>query len=472
MPLPNVESMTRTGHIVLGATVRALGAWPSGWRYPGAHHDPREDPAALRAAAIAAEAAGLDFLFFGDWLATAEEYELTDPYLLARIEPLAAINYLAAVTDRIGLVATINSSHSEPYSVARATASADILSGGRVGLNVATGAETRSARNFGWDQVHSDSDRLAAGGELIELVRRLWDSWEDDAFVGDAHSGILIDARKLHPTDFVGQHRASTGPLNVIRPPQGHLPVAVAGGSTNARRLAVLEADIMLTAPRTLAEAVASYATSKAEAASVGRDPSQFILLAPVLPIVGATREEAWDVYDALVALVPLEGDTDRTIPVNRTIRSLSSVLGVPAREVVFDDEVGVRTAARFSELGRNLLQAVRERSGRAPGSDRGVTFRHLAVAHSVQAPIIVGSFEDVADHLEAWFTREAVDGFTVLSAFLGEQFEAFTALVVPELARRGLFRSSYTTRTLREHLGLGVPSNIHSTLPFITAYQ
>ena len=458
---------------MLGATVRALGAWPSGWRYPGAHFDPRDDPAVLSRTARVAEDARLDFLFFGDWLATATEYEFTDPYLLARLEPLAAITYLAAITERIGLVATVNSSHTEAYTIARTSASADHLSSGRVGLNVATGAELRSARNFGWDQVHSDADRLAAAGELIELVRRLWDSWEDDAFVADPATGRLIDERRIHGTDFSGHYRNSSGPLNVLRPPQGHPPIALASGSATGKRLAAESADIVFSSPRTLGDAIAGYAEAKNAAIAVGRAPSELVVLASVLPIVGATREKAWSVYDALVDLVPLEGDIDAELPNNRSVRMLSSVLGIPVREIVFDEAVPLRTAGRFGELGRQLVRVVEERSGRTLGGDPAVTYRHLAVAYAVQSPVIVGSAEDIADHLESWFTSNAVDGFTVLSAFLGEQFDAFATLVVPELVRRGLYRDEYEGTTLREHLGLARPENIHTaTLPFIPLYQ
>src|SRR5580704_17649726 len=135
--------------LVLGATVQTLGAWPSGWRQPTAHRNPRDDRAELARIATAAESAGLQFLYFGDWLATSAQFEFTDPYLLARIEPFAAISYLAAITSRIGLVATVSSSHSEPYSTARSSASIDILSDGRVGLSVTSGSEQQSASNFG-----------------------------------------------------------------------------------------------------------------------------------------------------------------------------------------------------------------------------------------------------------------------------------------------------------------------------------
>ena len=461
------------GHLILGATVRTLGAWPAGWRLPGAHSDPRQDPAVLRSAALTAEAAGLDFLFFGDWLATAAEFEHTDPYLLARIEPFAAISYLSAITEHIGLVASVSSAHSEPYTIARAAASIDILSGGRAALCVATGAEARSASNFGWATVHSDADRSAAAGEFIDVLRGLWDSWEDEAFVSDAESGRLIDPSRLHPLGYVGAYRASTGPLNVIRPPQGHPPIAVVGGSVNARQLAVRDAELLFASPRTFAEAVEQYDAVKRQVALVGRDPEAFRIVTPVMPIVGATREEAWDAYDRLVALVPLPdeqpADAPLDLPANRSFRALASVLGVPVAGVGADDAVPARVAARFGALGAQLLEVVRARSGRTVGGDRVVTYRQLIVAHAVTAPVLVGSAVDVADHFERWFRGSAVDGFTILSAFTAEAGSGtvdslgdFTELVVPELRRRGLFRSGYEGATLRDHLGLPVAPNSH----------
>ncbi len=464
----------RDGHIVLAATVRTLGAWPAGWRHPDAHGTPLADPAILRSTALAAEKAGLDFLFFGDWLATTADFEFTDPYLLARVEPFAAISYLAALTERIGLVATFSSSYSEPYAIARSSASIDLLSGGRVGLNASTGAELRSARNFGWEDIHSDADRFAAAHEFVEILRGLWDSWEDDAFVSDAASGALIDGTRLHPLNYVGRYHASTGPLNAVRPPQGHPPIVVAGSTARALQLASTDADVLLVSPHTIEEAVESYASIKRRVSDAGRDPAQFRILTSILPIVGPTRAEAWRLYDDLVDLVTLEDaatpDGGKTLPANRSIRSLANVLGVPLSGVLVDEVVPARLAARFSEPGKLLLRTVTSRSGRTLGGERPVTYRHLLAAHAIPAPILVGSPSDIADHVETWFRAGAVDGFTVLSAFLGQQFEAFTGLVVPELQRRGLFRSEYEGSTLREHLGLSIVENTHVAARRVTA--
>jgi len=450
--------------MIVGATVRTLGAWPSGWRYPGAHRHPAHDPDALRSIATTAERAGLHFLYFGDWLATGADFELTDPYLLARIEPLAAIGYLAAITEHVGLIATVNSAHAEAYSTARAAASIDLLSGGRVGISVSHGSERRSAANFGWDTVHLEEDRIAASDEFIDILRGLWDSWDDDAFVADAATGRLIDRSRLHQLDFVGHRRASAGPLNVVRPPQGHPVVAIAGGAQNARALAASQADLSFISPGSLREGVEQYTEAKRAARELGRDPHDFVLISPILPIVSETREAAWRLYDELVELVQVETaagvDGGHELPANRTIRRLAGVLGVSLNGVLIDEAVPPRIAARFSPLGAELLTLVGLRSGRTVGGYRPVTYRHLLVAHAVAAPVLVGSGSDIADHMQTWFESGATDGFTVLSAF-GAQFDDFADLVIPELRRRGLFSAEPEGGALRDRLGLPRPANL-----------
>jgi FMN-dependent oxidoreductase (nitrilotriacetate monooxygenase family) len=454
----------RTTTMIVGATVRTLGAWPSGWRQAGAHRNPAEDRQALQSLAITAEAAGLQFLYFGDWLATGADFEQTDPYLLARIEPLTAISFLSAVTNRIGLIATVNSAHAEPYSTARASASIDLLSNGRVGLSISSSAEQRSAANFGWANVHADEHRIEAAAEFIDILRGLWDSWEDDAFTADAETGHLIDPNRVHALNFAGKHFSSAGPLNVIRPPQGHPVISVVGSAPSARTLAAHQADISFLAPNSLSQAIDFYRETKEQAQGLGRDPDHFHLVTPILPIVAETREEAWMIYDSLVNLVAVETasgvDNGLSLPVNRTIRRLAGVLGVPLNGVIIDEAVSQKAAEKFSRLGTELVALVTSRSGRTIGGYRPVTYRHLLVAHAVGAPVLVGSGADVADYMEQWFVSRATDGFTILSAYLGDQFDNFTAYVMPELKARGLFPTEYAGTTLRENLRLPRPAN------------
>lgn len=462
--------MTRTSldvtepgdHLVLSAMVRTLGAFPSGWRYPGAHNDPAKDAEALKRVAKAAEKAGFDFLFLGDWLSTDTDLEFSDPHLLSRADSLSTASYLAAATRRIGIVGTVNVAHSEPYATARAAASIDRLSHGRFGLNLTVGTDARGAANFGKAGYAPEFDRFEVADEYVQVLHGLWDGWDDKAFVHDAASGALIDRSLVATLDHVGRSYAVAGPLNVQRPVQGHVPLMHAGTSRRAREFSAESADIYLVATATLEEATSLYAETKQRVAAFGRPAESLSIVAPLLPVVGETRAEAYEVYDKLVQLFQVDDGTDTAaklgLPTNRSAQSLRQLVGLPLADRGIDDVVTVPTAARFNDTGRRLLDVVADRSGRRVGGARPVTYRHLLVAHLVRSPLVVGSAEDIADHMERWFLAGAVDGFGVLSAFLHEQFESFTRLVVPELVRRGLVRDEYTSSTLRGHLGSAVP--------------
>jgi FMN-dependent oxidoreductase (nitrilotriacetate monooxygenase family) len=470
----------RGGQLLIGVLVRPLGAFPSGWRYPGAHKNPAHDPQALKRLARTAEKAGLDYLFLGDWLSASADLEYTEPHLLARIDPLSSAAYLAAVTSRIGIIGTASTAHTEPYAIARMAASIDRLSGGRFGLNLTVGTDPQAEANFGrpGDRAagrpgsgsgSGGGNRFEAAVEFVDVLRRLWDSWGDGAFVSDARSGQLLDRSLISPIAHVGTTFEVAGPLNALRPVQGHVPLMHAGSSPRAKEFAAVNAEIYVVAPSSLAEAVAHYREAKQRVAALGRDPSELSIVAPILPVVGETRAQAHEIYDRLVDLVQLD-EPERPalsgIPPNRTVGALLQSVGLPLLEKRPDDVVAAATAERFNAGGRRLVQTAAARSGRTIGGPRPLTYRHLLVAQLIPAPMVVGSAVDIADHFEAWYRAGAVDGFTVQSAFLHEQFEAFTALVVPELQARGLFRSSDGAKTLRGRLGLSHPQSAQHPSP------
>lgn len=452
--------------LIIGAMVRAIGAYPSGWRYPGAHRDPRGDAAVLRRTAEVAEAARLDYLFFGDWLATGHDLEFRDPYLVARIDPISAITYLAGFTERIGLIATANTSYADPYTLARATASVDLLSGGRAGLNLVTGAEPRAAGNHGRDHTSANESRYDRAVEFEHVLRRLWDSFEDDAIVADAAAGVFLDPSRLHATDFHGAHLNVNGPLNVIRPVQGHLPLLHAGSSPRSRLFAAQSADLALVAVTGLEHAVAVREELRSLAFESGRDDRTLKVIVPVLPIVGETREHAQSIADELSELVQIAEDwpdgPPAAFPANRSLAQLSTLLGVDVAELSPDRAVTPSLVSRFSPSGQELVEIVAERTGRSPSGERPPTLRHLVVAASVNASMVVGTAVEIAAEFEAWGDAGAADGFNVLSAVQPAQFEAFAFGVVPELQRRGVFPAEYEGETLRDHLGLGRPDNVH----------
>ncbi|MGJ4844814.1 NtaA/DmoA family FMN-dependent monooxygenase [Leifsonia sp. Le1] len=463
-----------TDHLILGAMFRAVGAYPSGWRFPGAHHDPRDDAAVLRRTALAAEAAKLDYIFFGDWLATGHDLEFRDPYLLARIDPVSAIAHLSGVTERIGLIATANTTYFDLYTLARLTASIDRLSDGRAGLNLVTGAEPRAAGNHGRDAHAPNEHRYDQATEFVDALTRLWDSWEDDAFVLDQGTGTFIDPDRLHRTDAVGEHVRVTGPLNVARPVQGRLPIVHAGTSPRSRQLAAEAADLALIAAPSREAAVQIRAGLREAAASAGRPSGALKVVTPVLPVVAPTRALAQDIFDELLRLVPLDDGSplsrSAAFPANRSVASLAGTVGTELGAAGLDDAVPASVAAAFNDDGQRLIELVASRTRRRVGGDLPVTYRHLIASNAVPAAAVVGSSSEVADHLESWFTSGAADGFNVLTPYLPAQFDAFTHDVVPELQRRGLFRTEYEGTTLREHLGLPVPANTHTVDELVDA--
>ncbi|GAA4178630.1 LLM class flavin-dependent oxidoreductase [Gryllotalpicola koreensis] len=379
------------GQMILGAAFRALGAFPSGWRMPAAERDPRREPQVLVRAAKIAEKAGFDYLYFGDWLSTGPELEASSPHLLARVDPLSAVAYLAASTRRIGLLTSINTTYSEVYTVARQTASIDLLSGGRLGLNLHVGANAPAAANYGkdveWDRLNA-YDRAA---EFVDALRLLWDSWDDDAFVTDAAAGRLVDPSGLHPSDYVGRFVQTAGPLNALRPVQGAVPLTHTGTSPRAHELVATRGNVAIADFDGAAEAFDYRSGLRAAALAAGRDESDLPrLVIPVLPVVAETAEAAQRLADELLHLV------------------------VPGSRV------------------------------RLPG-------------------LLIGDGRGVAARLEQWFGSGAVDGFQILSAWMPQQLEAFAELVVPELQARGVVRSEYAGRTLREHLGLRHPLSVYA---------
>lgn len=461
-----------TEPLIIGAMVRTLGAYPSGWRQPGAHRDPASDADILRRIAREGEDAGLDYLFFGDWLATGPDLEFRDPYLLARIDPVSAVLFLAGVTSRIGLIATVNTTYADPYTTARSLASLDVLTRGRAGINLVTGAEPRAAGNHG-REAHADNDsRYDRAEEFVEALRRLWDSWGKDAWIADADRGVLIDPEALRAADLRGTQVRVTGPLNVARPPQGQIPIVHAGTSQRSRALAATEADLALTAAPTLADAIATRRLLRDIAAESGRSPDALKVIAPVLPVVADTDADARRIVERLLALVPLaEGhQAARTaFPSNRTVAALADAFDVPLddplRTSTFDAPVTSAEALRLGERGAALIErlgiiaGLRVSASKVSGSGIGngdpLTWRHLVAAHAVPAAFVVGDAATIADHFETWREEGAADGFNVLSAFQPAQFEAFTRQAAPELRRRGLLRDAQesTRATLRDRL-------------------
>jgi FMN-dependent oxidoreductase (nitrilotriacetate monooxygenase family) len=419
----------------------------AGWRLPGAHADAGQNVAHWIEFARILERGKLDMLFIADNISPQGVDHRESMSKTARamgFEPFTLLAALSSVTSRLGLAATAATTWNEPYTVARMFASLDHLSGGRAGWNLVTGRNPEDAKNFSRDEHMPYADRYARAEEFVDVVKGLWDSYEDDALLRDKSSGAFFDPDKMHLLNHKGARFAVKGPLSVSRPPQGHPVVVQAGESEPARELSARVADVVFTAQASLAAAQAFYADVKGRLAKFGRSPDSLKILPGVNIYVGATAAQAEEKFQELQSLVP---------PMY-ALRQLSLLLGgVDLSRYDLDGPM--------PQIEGNVTRA-NPHHFLAFADDKSLTLREVALRASAAKAhwIVKGSAQDVADQLQEWFDNGAADGFNLLPPDVPGTLTDFTELVVPELRRRGLFRSEYEGRTLRENLGLPRPAN------------
>ncbi|GHC51144.1 LLM class flavin-dependent oxidoreductase [Neogemmobacter tilapiae] len=363
---------------------------------------------------------------------------------IAGLEPVTLFSALAPLTKNLGFIATASSTYEEPYNLARKFASLDVISGGRAGWNVVTTATETAAQNFNLDQQHPHAFRYRRAQEHVQVVKKLWDSFEDDAFTRDKKSGVFFDKDKVHYTDHSGEHFKVRGPLNVARSPQGHPVIVQAGQSEDGRGLAAATAEVIFTAHQKLDTAQEFYRDIKARARGLGRDPSHILVMPGVAPFVGRTEAEAREKYDRLTSLI-LEKD------------GIALVEGLTGGEL---DLTGVDLDGPLPPLAPTEGMKSRQALIRQIATENNFTIRQLYqwIATARGHFTVVGTPVQIVDILEEWFTNEAADGFNILPPWLPTGLTDFVDLVIPELQRRGLFRTEYEGRTLRDNLGLPFP--------------
>ena len=438
--------------IKLGAFVQATGHHIAAWLHPKAQADAGLNFQHYAELARTAEAAKFDMLFVADspgGYASLEDREVfARNGKTAHFEPVTLWSALSALTTHIGFVATSSTTYEDPYTTARKFASLDWISGGRAAWNVVTTGADVSA-NFSQAAQPAHADRYRRAEEYIDVVKGLWDSYEDDAFLRDRASGYFIDPEKVHLLDHEGDHFQIRGPLNIARPPQGHPVVVQAGASDAGRELAGRTAEVVFTANLSLHDAQEFYADIKTRAARYGRAAHEVLIMPGVFPVLGGTEAEAKANYEELQALV------DPTVAWSILRRHYR---GVDLSGYSLDDlapPLPGETNGNKSRLKLVSDLVERERP----------TLRELyrAVSTARGHRTVVGTPEQVADAIQHWFDNGAADGFNIMPPILPTGLTDFIEQVLPILRRRGLFRSEYEGPTLRDNLGLARPVNRHA---------
>jgi alkanesulfonate monooxygenase len=423
-----------------------VGGHLGGWRHRDAFDDSVMNLEAVADMARIAERGKFDAIFLADGNGVRE---MARPALFAAnfpsarpamFEPTTLLSAIAMVTSRVGLVATATSTFEEPWMVARRFSSMDHISKGRAGWNLVTASNPGDALNFSRTEVGRE-DRYARAEEFYEVVTALWDSWAPDAFPQDKATGQYLNPARVAPIDHAGTHFQVKGPLSLPRTPQGRPVVFMAGQSAPGMELAAKYADALFGAGSTKEDCIRAYADIKGRMAKYGRHPDTLKILPGLTIFVGPTTAEAERLYEELQSLIsPMLG-----------VHYLSKQLTCDLTGCDVDGPVPADIPTEVpggSSLRRYMLDMIRR---------EGLTVRQAyeRLLPAIGGPMFKGSPVEVADMMEEWWRAGAGDGFTILAPVLPRGLRDVVDLVVPELQRRGLFRTEYAGTTLRSHLGL-----------------
>lgn len=430
------------GKMVLGAFLQGAGHHQSAWRHSSSN--PRAEFVLdhyLRLAKIA-EHGVFDAVFLADssgwrdW----DKRSLAYTSRASLFEPMTLLSALAVLTRRVGLVATVSTSYSNPFSVARAFASLDHLSGGRAGWNLVTSTTNSEARNFGLDVQREHDDRYRRAREFAQVVTGLWDCWGDDAVICDPESGIYFDPDKVRHLDFEGEFYKVLGPINLARSPQGRPIIVQAGSSDAGQELAAETAELVFTAQPDFQSAKTFYDNLKARMSNYGRDRDSLRILPGIFPIVAETEEKARRMHDEIDRL-------------------LHSAIGLAQLRDIFGgyDLSGFDLDGPLPEIPATQGNQSRREVYIEMARKDNLTIRQLftQTAGTRGYVRLFGPPEMIADELERWFVSGAADGSNIMPSMLPRDLESFVAEVVPILQKRGLMHAAYRGETLRDHIGL-----------------
>jgi len=387
-----------------------------------------------------------DLIFFADRLAIADRFGSDKSVGIrhgdqdsTRMDPVPILGALAATTRHIGLGATRSTTYDQPYHLAREFRTLDHLSNGRAAWNVVTSMNDGEALNFGIAGHLGHDQRYDRADEFMELIFKLWDSWEPDALILDRQNGLYADPDKVHYVNHEGTYFKARGPLNIPAGPQGRPVIIQAGASDRGRTFAVKWAEVIFNISPTREHMRRAMAGVREEAVRLGRPAGACRVLTAVMPFIGRTEEEAKEKRDQVNALVdPLVGLSTLSAHSNVDLGTLD--LDAPVEEL--------------RSSGTQSLIALASRIAK----DENLTLRDIGrrYGESVLVPQLCGTGVQVAEQLADIFAAGDADGFVISPALLPDSFADFVDSAVPELQRMGVLRTEYRASTLRGHLQSG----------------
>lgn len=425
---------TRQRQMSIGMNILGLGGHAAARQYGEVPPSATTDVEYFTNIAKISERGTLDAIFLAD--GPVFQGDPTEP--VGKLDPIVLLTAIAIATERIGVIATASTSYNHPYNLARRIATLDHVSGGRGAWNAVTTAGDAAARNFGQDGAAFHSERYRRADEFIEVVTKLWGSWDPDAV--ESADGA---SRLVHPIQHQGEFFSVEGAGTLPRTPQGRPLIVQAGASEGGRQLGAKHADAIFTTQTTLEDGIAFAKDMKRRAAGLGRDPDHLKIMPGLSTVIGSTEEEAHRKADEL----------DSHLSQDQELEQISRRLGIDARELDLDKPLPwdkfpepsdkVRSSHGFLEAQLNLARR------------ENLTPRQLTKRIRSGHRLSIGTPEQIAETLTEWFLAGAGDGFNIMPDTFPSGAEIFADQVVPELRKRGVFRREYEGSTLREHLGL-----------------
>jgi FMN-dependent oxidoreductase (nitrilotriacetate monooxygenase family) len=420
----------------------------AGWRHPQSYTDTTTNFDRWIAHARKLEHAKFDMLFIADSIGPSFFHEPPEIFarspLADRFEPVTWLAGLATVTQHIGLAATVTTSYTQPYDVARQMASLDMMSRGRAGWNIVTGADAHDAAQYGDTAYERIADRYARGEEFVDVVLALWNSVQPDAFPRNKASGLYADPGRIHAINHKGRYYSVKGPLSIGPSPQGRPVLVQAGQSAEGRALTSRVAEVVFTAWGTFDLAKKYYDDIKGRAAALNRNPDGIKILPGVRITVGRSEAEAHEKEDYINSLIDLVPSMAR---LNMSLADGSR--GIDVSRFPLDEPFPeMPPGAVLKGRAANLIEMARREK---------LTLRQVLIrsSNSNLHFTVKGTAAQIVDQMEHWFKNGACDGFNILGGYMPGTIDDIIALVLPELRRRGLFRTAYEGRTLRENLGI-----------------
>jgi FMN-dependent oxidoreductase (nitrilotriacetate monooxygenase family) len=426
-------------HMILGVGLaNNFGAHPATWRMPHVDSGSYSSIEALVMQARAAERGGLQFAFLADRLFLAGDMATAPP--LWGMDPIISLSALTQATERIGLIGTASTSFTEPYLLARQLKALDVVSHGRAGWNAIPSFEPEAFANFG-QQRPAREDKYARLHEVMQIVHALWGSWGYEAGRPDK-DGMFADPAHIRPVNLQGTHVGARGPLPVPPSEQGQPVVVMPASSGLGLQAAGLYANVILGMPSTVEEGRAQRDIARQAASLAGRDPDEIRFIAFAGYTIGDTERQALDKRRVL---------DDRRTDLGAQLSNLAAYLGLRQGITRPDEPLAAAQLAALRPHSSDPRSARAVELARAGWSPRDI------LAHAVfdPYPSVVGTPDQVADHLQEWFEAGAADGFMTNFDDFSTGIDDFVDRVVPVLRERGLFHDGYEGKTLRDHLGL-----------------